>query len=186
MPETPKLSIDRHKINYWKEDGTYLKSVYINPQPFIKSNKYPGCLADAIAIQEEIIKYIVIKTAWIGNILADSSAIDSIRRLAAIVPIEGGELGIDVDNLLNARDYLQIAKLFISESYESISTMPEEWKPSSIARLNGMNFEGKRIEIAMATMDKLRQREVEKLEQMNRLQNSIDMELPVAASGALT
>jgi hypothetical protein len=181
--ETLKLQLDRHKINYWKEDGSYLKSVYILPQPFVVSDKYPGSLAMAIAIQEEIIKYIVTQTAWLGSIIADPNAIDSIRRLAAIVPIEGGGVGIDVDNLLNVRDYLQIGKLFISESYDSIGTMPEEWKPSAIARLNGMNFEGKRIEIAMSNLEDLRARETKRFEMMQPPEPTTDMPLVAAATG---
>jgi hypothetical protein len=181
--ETPKLQLDRHKINYWKEDGTYLKSVYILPSPFVKSDKCLGSLADAIAIQEEIIRYIVEETAWLGSILANDGAIDSIRRLAAIVPIEGGLCGIDVDNLLNVRDYLQIGKLFISESYESVGSMPEEWKPSAIARLNGMNFEGKRIEIAMANLEQLRAREAKRFEQIQHIATPIDTSLVAVATG---
>ncbi|WP_310410558.1 hypothetical protein [Chamaesiphon sp. OTE_8_metabat_110] len=179
MSDTPKLQLDRHKINYWKEDGSYLKSVYILPQPFIASSKYPSTLADAIAIQEEIIKYIVTKTAWLGSVLTDPIAMDAIRRMSAIVPLEGGDVGIDIDNLLNVRDYLQIGQLFISTSYESISTMPEEWKPSAIASLNGMNFEGKRIEIALLHMQELRQREQTRMAN----EDPIDTPLALAATG---
>ncbi|MGL5075106.1 MAG: hypothetical protein ACRDBG_04610 [Waterburya sp.] len=91
----------------------------------------------------------------VGQFLASEVAINQIKNIAALIPVVNSEkVGIDIDNLMEAGDICQIAKLFLTEAYDydSPEKFDEEiglyrsaiytYRPTSstIARLHGINF----------------------------------------------
>lgn len=131
------------EIRYSNPDGEYTTSDFVRPVPFL-SPEDGGGLAQLIDFQEQLIKIAVFEVAVISELLCKTEAMAILRKMAAIMPVVGRSTkGIDLDNLLAAGDYVQIARIFFSEGYDGQNYIPEDFKPSSIARINQLNFTGK-------------------------------------------
>lgn len=144
-PEQKKeLSIPQFPITYWNDDGTFRNTVYVKAMPFLGKDG-SASLSDLISLQEKLLKYAAFETAAIGSLLCDPIALTLIQDMAKMLCVVGKiERGIDVNNLLDAGDFLQIGWIFLSESYtEDKIVPPDDYQPSAIARIHRMNFTGK-------------------------------------------
>lgn len=146
--EIPKLIRPTFNVNYWDDKDNLIGTDIIKPMPFKGKNGAPAWI-DLISLQEKLIHLAVYETAEIGSFLHLPQGLDIIRKMAAMLIVVGkSERGINLDNLLDAGDYPQIARIFLSEDYDDRGTPPRPYTPSLIARIHGMNFEGKLDEIS--------------------------------------
>ena len=144
-PEPKKQAIETFTVDYWKPDGTLLRTDEVRPVPFMGTDGRAG-QAEMIAIQEKILEYVVFETAAIGAMAIDPNGLDLLRKAAAMLWVMGKsetERGIDLINLLNNGDYLQIGRIFVSKSYCSDEIITPFEQPSQIAQIHKMNFWGK-------------------------------------------
>jgi hypothetical protein len=149
MSEQPKLKIPTFEVTYYKEDGTIGSVAIIRPVPLSK-------LADVKILTEKLIEKFVEFNRALANLLTDSTTLNLIEDLAAMLPVVGGGVGIDVDNLAAFGDLAQIGSIFFSESitsdmrakgwnaeeglYYNADHRIEIPKPSAIARIHDMDF----------------------------------------------
>jgi hypothetical protein len=150
-----KTSISTFRVDYVDSNGEHKDIDLVRPVPFL-SQEDGGGLAQLIEFQEVLLKIAVFEVAAVGALICNPHVLGIVRKMAAILPVVGrAKKGIDIDNLLAAGDYLQIGRIFFSEGYNGENSIPDNFLPSSIARINQMNFTGKLIEyskekIAMA------------------------------------
>jgi hypothetical protein len=152
MSEVKKLSTLTFAVDYYDEKGEHNGTDIVRPVPFL-SQADGGGLMQLVEFQEQLLKIAVFEVAAIGALICNPNALGIIRQMAAILPVVGKSTkGIDLDNLLAAGDYLQIGRIFFSEGYDGASSIPEDFTPSSIARINQMNFTGKLVEYSKEKM----------------------------------
>jgi hypothetical protein len=152
MSEVKKLSTLTFAVDYYDEKGEHKGTDIVRPVPFL-SQADGGGLMQLVEFQEQLLKIAVFEVAAIGALICNPNALGIIRQMAAILPVVGKSTkGIDLDNLLAAGDYLQIGRIFFSEGYDGASSIPEDFTPSSIARINQMNFTGKLVEYSKEKM----------------------------------
>jgi hypothetical protein len=97
----------------------------------------------------------VFETAAIGSLVCDPTALGLLNKLAKMLVVVGrSERGIDLANLLNAGDYLQIGRIFLSEAYTEDTIVPDNYKPSLIAKIHRMDFVGKLMEFNRQAQEK--------------------------------
>jgi hypothetical protein len=125
----------------------------------MKSESKPYGLREAIALQEETIRYAMDKNSIMSEWLLDPVGLDLLKRFAASVPLEGGKSGIDLVNLLEAGDYRTIGCLFVSNAYADKFYLREltEFEPSIIASLNAIDYRGKLSKAAIVAFERAQQ-----------------------------
>jgi hypothetical protein len=143
MTENKTASKSTFEVKYSDENGDYTSSDFVRPVPFL-SPEDGGGLTQIIDFQEQLLKIAVFEVAVIGALICNPQVMGIIRKMALILPVVGRtKKGIDLDKLLAAGDYLQIGRIFFSEGYDGENAIPDDFSPSSIARINQMNFTGK-------------------------------------------
>jgi hypothetical protein len=155
VTETPKqLTTPKFAVNYWNEDGSFKSTDYVMAMPFMGKDGQPS-LRDLITVQEELLRFAVFETAAIGSLVCDPAALGLLNKLAKMLVVVGrSERGIDLANLLNAGDYLQIGRIFLSEAYTEDTIVPDNYKPSLIAKIHRMDFVGKLMEFNRQAQEK--------------------------------
>lgn len=128
----------------------------INVKRFSALSKNGPGLAEFKEMYQQMVALFVETNASIGDILVEEKGITLLRGMAGILPILGakdGEVGIDVDALLEAGDIEQICNLFITSSMNREGKNRGKYKvdpngntltyePSDLAELNQLNFYG--------------------------------------------
>lgn len=143
MTNEIKLTTPRFAVNYWNDDGTFRNSDMVVAMPFMGKDEEPN-LKDLIALQEELLRYSVFKTAAIGSLVCDAEGLDLINRIAKMLVVVGKpKRGIDLYNLLNVGDYVQLGQIFMSRNYSLEGVVPTNYQPSKIAEIHKMDFLGK-------------------------------------------
>lgn len=141
--EPAKLNRPTFTVNYWDDKDNMIGVDIVKPMPFKGKNGQPSW-SDLIVLQEKLIHLAVYQTAHIGSFLQLPEGLAIIRKMAAMLIVVGkAERGINLDNLLDAGDYGQIARIFLSEGFDETGVPPRPFTASAIARIHGMDFEGK-------------------------------------------
>lgn len=143
LTEPAKLNRPTFTVNYWDDKDNMIGVDIVKPMPFKGKDGQPSW-SDLITLQEKLIHLAVYKTAHIGSFLQVPEGLAIIRKMAAMLIVVGkAERGINLDNLLDAGDYGQIARIFLSEGFDETGMPPRPFTASAIARIHGMDFEGK-------------------------------------------
>ena len=159
-PEAPAHRIQSFVVYYYKPDGTIKNTETVVPVPFT-------VWADLVAFQERLLRQAVDVSTAIEGFLADPELLSAIRSIASILKVRGkSEPGIDLENLLVSGDYLQIGRIFLSQSYNDTGNenINSEYKPSLVAQIHHLDFGGKILrmsrELAAAQLEKAQEAEL--------------------------
>jgi hypothetical protein len=154
VPEPKQLTTIKFPVYYWDENGELKDTDWVRPMPFM-GQAGEASLSDLIHLQEELLKIAVFETAAIGALICNPQALQLIGKMAAMMCVVGRkERGIRVNDLLNSGDYLQVGQIFLSEGYTDDNIIPDDYKPSAIARIHRMNFSGKLVEYSRTQIAK--------------------------------
>lgn len=176
--EPKKLSTPNFPVTYWNEDGTYKGTEYVMAMPFMGKDGQPG-LKDLILLQEELLRYAVFETAAIGSLICDPVGLDLLNKIARILVVVGKpERGIDLKNLLLAGDYVQIGQIFLSEAYDESTIVPQDYKPSAIARIHRMDFTGKLMKLNQELRTREQQKEIDRI--IEQIEPVEEIEQPIS------
>lgn len=162
-------------VTYYKEDGTVKGTEVVVPVAYSK-------WADLIALQDILLKHAVEESVALESFLSDQHLMSTIRSIANILRVRGkAEPGIDVDNILEAGDYLQVARIFLSTSYDADDNagLQEGYLPSLVASVNQLNFAGKLRSLGQAKQKmELETLMVNQVELEQELQQMVTIEKP--------
>ena len=147
------------EVNYYDPTtGDLIATDLIAAAPFVKWN--------AIAeLQKPILElYVETGTGAIGDLFCNEKFISLCRQLAVLIPVVGQKRSINFDALIEADDWPQITRLFVTTSYDEAGNReldkdgtPALVKPGLIADLHNLNF----LQIVIE-MEKTRQKRLEK------------------------
>ncbi len=148
MTEPRRLKRPTFEVYYWDADGNEKGMDVVRPMPFDKWK-------DLIELQEKLIFFAVNKTSAIGSFLHHPDALSIVKKMAAMLIVIGKDKpGIDIDNLLQAGDYAQIGRIFLSETIDETDMAPTAFTASAIARIHGFDAGGKLVEFLKAKQAK--------------------------------
>lgn len=171
-PMSDKPTTLKFPVYYRDENDEIIGTDWVRPMPFMGRDGKPG-LADLIHAQEELIKIAVYETAVIADLLCNPQVISLIKIMAAMQTVIGTkDRGIKVDDLFDAGDYIQVARIFMSEGYSAEMETPDVYIPSSIARIHRMNFSGKLSEHIAARTIKFEREQKEKAAKEAKLETA--------------
>lgn len=189
MTEPKRLKKPSFEVYYWDADGNASGMDIITAMPFDRWQ-------DLITLQEKLIYYTVYKTTAIGSLLKYPDAMTIIRSMASMLIVVGKDKpGIDLDNLLVAGDYAQIARIFLSEVYDEKEMAPTALTPSAIARIHGFDFGGKLDEFIKQRREKELKKMMAEIPEPEKvaepvpemtIQTPVSTSLPAAVAGIST
>jgi hypothetical protein len=134
---SPTKGLYTFEITYYNEDLTIKNVDVVAPVPFSQ-------WGDLILLQEKLLKFAVLESIQIQSFLTNPEMLSTIKTIAGMLRVVGKkEPGIDIDNLLESGNYLDIARMFLSEGFDGVSDIRENYLPSAVARIHQLDFTGK-------------------------------------------
>ena len=129
------------QVNYYDPvSGDFLTSELITAAPFTKWGK----IAE---LQKPIIELYVETGGAIGDLFCHENFLPLCQQLSALVPVIGETRSIDFQSLIDADDWPQITRLFVTTSIDEDGKRETDAKgedtlikPGIIAELHNLNF----------------------------------------------
>ena len=129
------------EVNYYDPaTGEFIASELITAAPFIKWGK----IAE---VQKVILELYVEVGGAIGDLFSHEKFLPLCEQLAVLIPVVGQNRPIDLQALVEADDWPQITRLFVTTSYDDAGNRDKDEKgeetlvkPGIIADLHNLNF----------------------------------------------
>lgn len=151
------------EVNYYDPaTGEFIASELITAAPFIKWGK----IAE---VQKAILELYVEVGGAIGDLFGSGKFLSLCEQLTTLIPVVGQNRPIDLQALIDADDWPQITRLFVTTSYDESGNRDKDEKgeetlvkPGIIADLHNLNFLQILIN-AEKERQKIREKEAEEL-----------------------
>lgn len=156
-------------VIYWGVDDKPKEIIQVRP---VALRGKTGMLRDVIAIQDELIKHLVLNNACIGALVNDDVVWEAMLSMAKILPVVGKEKpGFEIESIAEAGDIAQLGRIFFTESITSLGQHETDengdrplTKPSSIARIHDLNFHSPLFQYNEERQEALHKERMEKIE----------------------
>ena len=130
-----------HEVNYYDPTtGEFIASDMITAAPFVKW----GSIAE---LQRPIIELYVEVGGAIGDLFCHKKFLPLCQQLSLLIPVIGQNRPLDFQALVDADDWHQIVRLFVSQSVDEEGNRELDdkgeatlLKPGVIAELHNLNF----------------------------------------------